>query len=162
MAWTTPRTWQVLEQLTAALMNEQVRDNEVYLKARVNIVTECYAENKQSTTSTSYVDVTDSSKTWTATVTGKALIVGSANCYAWAPGAQEDILITDNNNNQLGNCAARSFSSEANGLRDAVPLSTVISVIAGNSYTAKLRFKVSGNTGFVQDFWYAIVELPSE
>ena len=32
MAWTTPKTWAVLEQLTAAGMNEQVRDNMNYLK----------------------------------------------------------------------------------------------------------------------------------
>lgn len=31
MAWTTPRTWAVNEQLTAAKMNEQVRDNEQYI-----------------------------------------------------------------------------------------------------------------------------------
>jgi len=33
MAWTAPRTWTTGELVTAAMMNEQIRDNEVYLKA---------------------------------------------------------------------------------------------------------------------------------
>lgn len=32
MAWTEPKTWEILEQLTAAKMNEQLRDNTAYLK----------------------------------------------------------------------------------------------------------------------------------
>jgi hypothetical protein len=31
MAWTTPRTWTTGETVTAAMLNEQVRDNENYL-----------------------------------------------------------------------------------------------------------------------------------
>lgn len=34
MAWTTPRTWTTNELVTAAMLNEQVRDNENYLKDR--------------------------------------------------------------------------------------------------------------------------------
>ncbi len=37
MAWTTPRTWVYLETVTVAMMNEQVRDNETYLKSRTDI-----------------------------------------------------------------------------------------------------------------------------
>ena len=36
MAWTTPRTWTTGELVTAAQMNEQVRDNETYLKDQFN------------------------------------------------------------------------------------------------------------------------------
>jgi len=39
MAWTTPRTWVTGEVVTAAMMNEQVRDNEDYLKAHVDAAT---------------------------------------------------------------------------------------------------------------------------
>lgn len=35
MAWTTPRTWTTGELVTAAMMNEQLRDNENYLKDAV-------------------------------------------------------------------------------------------------------------------------------
>ncbi len=65
MAWTEPKTWEVLEQLTAAKMNEQVRDNFNYLKSEMkslqsNVlypVGSNEATDATSTTSTSYVDL---------------------------------------------------------------------------------------------------------
>jgi hypothetical protein len=36
MAWTTPRTWTTSETVTAAMMNEQVRDNESYVKTELD------------------------------------------------------------------------------------------------------------------------------
>jgi hypothetical protein len=36
MAWTTPRTWNVSELVTAALMNTHVRDNLNYLKEQID------------------------------------------------------------------------------------------------------------------------------
>ena len=39
MSWTTPRTWTTGELVTAAQLNEQMRDNETYLKDQFNIST---------------------------------------------------------------------------------------------------------------------------
>lgn len=39
MAWTTPRTWTTGELVTAAMLNEQVRDNSAYLKAQFDTTT---------------------------------------------------------------------------------------------------------------------------
>lgn len=39
MAWTTPRTWTTSELVTAAMLNEQVRDNSNYLQAALENVT---------------------------------------------------------------------------------------------------------------------------
>lgn len=36
MAWTAPRTWTTAEIVTAAMMNEQVRNNELYLKGETD------------------------------------------------------------------------------------------------------------------------------
>lgn len=36
MAWTAPRTWTTAEIVTAGMMNEQVRDNELYLKTETD------------------------------------------------------------------------------------------------------------------------------
>lgn len=35
MAWTTPRTWVTGEVVTAAMLNEQIRDNELFLRKHV-------------------------------------------------------------------------------------------------------------------------------
>jgi hypothetical protein len=46
MGWTAPRTWVVGEVVTAAQMNEQVRDNELYLKGetdKLDDVSQTYA-----------------------------------------------------------------------------------------------------------------------
>ncbi len=63
MAWTTPRTWAVNEQLTAALMNQQVRDNVRYLYDNMQgrlVIAHVEKYSQQETTSTSYVDTTAS------------------------------------------------------------------------------------------------------
>lgn len=39
MAWTSPRTWTTGETVTAAMMNEQVRDNSAYLKDEIEKAT---------------------------------------------------------------------------------------------------------------------------
>lgn len=39
MAWTTPKTWTTGELVTAAMLNEQVRDNEVWLKDQFHVST---------------------------------------------------------------------------------------------------------------------------
>ena len=67
MAWTTPRTWSVNEQLTAALMNQQVRDNLSYLKSHAS----GYATKGDawSVTGGTYQAITDLSVQITTTVT---------------------------------------------------------------------------------------------
>ncbi len=36
MAWTTPRTWVASEVVTDTMLNEQIRDNEAYLKSKAD------------------------------------------------------------------------------------------------------------------------------
>lgn len=58
--WTTPRTWNIGEIVTAGQMNTQVRDNLDFLKARsetpMNYVSKVFAQ-QFATTSTQYVDL---------------------------------------------------------------------------------------------------------
>ena len=75
MAWTTPRTWAVNEQLTAALMNQQVRDNLSYLKSTIDSIKEIHASDYHyrsdawSVTGGTYQAITDLSVQITTTVT---------------------------------------------------------------------------------------------
>ena len=74
MAWTTPRTWAVNEQLTAALMNQHVRDNLSYLKSTIASIKDIHASgyaNKGdawSVTGSTYQAITDLSVQITTTV----------------------------------------------------------------------------------------------
>ena len=68
MAYTAPRTWVVNELLTAALLNEQLRDNELYLKELALHLT-AVAESAADTSfnSATYVDVNSMAVTLTLT-----------------------------------------------------------------------------------------------
>lgn len=72
MAWTTPRTWATSEVVTAAMMNEQVRDNETYLKGRTDV-----ADYRQilahSTTVVSQTGDTSEHTLYTYSVAGNTL-----------------------------------------------------------------------------------------
>ncbi len=48
MAWTEPKTWEILEQLTAAKMNEQLRDNLAYLNDNKQSQMEIYQWTTES------------------------------------------------------------------------------------------------------------------
>lgn len=57
MAWTTPKTWSAGEALTAALMNEQLRDNMNFLKDRGQASYRTDEGSDYTTASTTFVDV---------------------------------------------------------------------------------------------------------
>lgn len=61
--WTTPRTWAVGELVTAAMMNQHVRDNLDWLKTPISALA-TWSSNF-TTTSASYVDITSATVTLT-------------------------------------------------------------------------------------------------
>jgi len=75
MAWTEPKTWEILEQLTAAKMNKQVRDNLSYLKSTIASIKDIHASgyatkgDAWSVTGMTYQAITDLSVQITTTVT---------------------------------------------------------------------------------------------
>lgn len=79
MAWTTPKTWNDGDVLTAAELNEQVRDNLNFLFDKPGAISNLDEAANYTTTSTTFVDIdaTDLSKTIT-TSGGDVLIWFSA------------------------------------------------------------------------------------
>lgn len=161
MAWTKPRTWSVNEQLTAALMNEQVRDNLSYLDSKTLAkVTQVANAPNQSTTSTSFVDVTNSSKTFTASVTGRALILVYINGRIVGDyGGFVTHQIVDDGGSLLGNQYPAARHTGKNEPDTTLALASIMSVTKDTEYTVKLQWKVNQATGYVTNFWYVIVEL---
>ena len=161
MAWTTPKTWAVLEQLTAAKMNEQLRDNLNYLNSKklASVMQVANAPN-QSTTSTSFVDVTNSSKTFTASVTGRVLILVYINGRVSGDyGAFVTHRIVDGGGSLLGNRYPAARYNGKNEPDTTLALASTMSVTKDTEYTVKLQWKVTRSTGYVTNFWYVIVEL---
>jgi hypothetical protein len=59
MAWTAPRTWLLLEQITATYLNEQVRDNLDYLFNRPRSIIDIANGSNINVTSTTFAAVDD-------------------------------------------------------------------------------------------------------
>lgn len=74
MAWTTPKTWNTGDLVTAADLNTHVRDNMNVLFAPSNFQEVVGTSTDFNTTSTSYVDITGMSLSIT-TVGGNLLVV---------------------------------------------------------------------------------------
>ncbi|HVO70081.1 MAG TPA: hypothetical protein VMT24_08550 [Aggregatilineaceae bacterium] len=75
MAWTTPKTWNVDELLTAANLNTHLRDNLNALKAPPTDHYECDEASEYTTTSTSFVDVDGTNLALTITTSGGDVLV---------------------------------------------------------------------------------------
>lgn len=77
MAWTTPRTWTVGEVVTAAQMNEQLRDNLNYLKSRTDVADYAYILRTFASTVT-VSNTTNETTVWSYTVPGGLLGTNNA------------------------------------------------------------------------------------
>jgi hypothetical protein len=75
MAWTTPKTWNVDELLTAANLNTHLRDNLNALKSPPTGHYECNEASDYTTTSTSFVDVDGTNLALTFTTSGGDVLV---------------------------------------------------------------------------------------
>jgi hypothetical protein len=74
MTWTTPMTWVASSVVSAAQLNEQLRDNLVYLLSRPH--QRIIRDAGYSTTSTSFVDIDSTNLSITLTLSSGAVLVG--------------------------------------------------------------------------------------
>jgi len=68
MAWGAPRTWVVGELVTAAMMNQDVRDNSIYLKAEVDKLYTVSRDDTANAKDTIYQNVSGKIRIVTVTV----------------------------------------------------------------------------------------------
>ena len=156
MAWTTPRTWAVNEQLTAALMNEQVRDKLSYLYDNMQgkLVTGYdYDEDTQSTTSSSWVDTTISV---TVTTTSKCTLLVWAHAY-----------LNSSNSAYTAYAAIHDGSTQIlqRSTKSPSPVQEVwswrVTGQAAGTYTYKLQFKItSGYTAKLDAAEMLVIAIP--
>lgn len=78
MGWTNPRTWVTGEVVTAAQMNAHVRDNEIDLDARTS-KSSALVSASETTTSTTYTDLTTSGPTVTLNTGTKVVVAIRCN-----------------------------------------------------------------------------------
>lgn len=153
MAWTTPKTWTDGNVLTAAELNEQVRDNLNFLYAKP---TDDYVINgaaNYSTTSTTFVDVDATNLSLTLTSGGGDLLVWFSGTTGVSSGARGyTFLDLDLDGSRVGGDDGLVFVSSYGASlyaedkwRNIVLLHLLKNVAAG-SHTIKLQWMQAGGT----------------
>jgi hypothetical protein len=126
MTWTTPQTWVAGSVVSAAQLNEQLRDNLTYLLSRPH--QRIIRNAGYSTTSTSFVDIDSTNLSITLTLSSGAVLVGlEANVSYDAGGGSRPV-----------------FDITIDGARYANAVATGLGGITGPSgaFTAHLSFTV--------------------
>ncbi len=159
--WTPPRTWQVGELATAALMNQQLRDNLDWLKSPTLQVHQ--PANAFLTTSTTWVDL------WsplTLVSNGGGFLVGAyMQLTNTAAGAGDFIDLMIDGVSQGGSEGIMGINVPA-ATPSSFPASFVryISPLSAGSHTFKLRCRTTSGTmgvymnagpnlGYMPQFW---------
>lgn len=145
MAWTTPKTWQTAELVTAALLNTHVRDNLNILAAPALTVVTYRAGSDYVATSTSFADVDATNLAGSITLTFATRIrftVALAATYAAVSGTYGawDILVdgttrVGNATYGLGQCTT------VYGSGNFTTSGIITGLTAGAAHTFKLQFK---------------------
>lgn len=125
MAWTTPRTWEDGEIVTADQLNTHIRDNMDYLKERMDGTAKQYirTSSNYTTTSTSLVDVDGSNMSLTLTTDGS------------------DVLVTF--------CALASLASGAKRISMGVKIDTTDYLLVSNTSVTTTYFETNVNFCYV-------------
>jgi hypothetical protein len=74
--WSAPRTWSVGELVTAALLNQHLRDNLEYLKTPPTALYVVNQSSDYTTTSTSFVNVDNTNLALTINTSGGDVLIG--------------------------------------------------------------------------------------
>jgi hypothetical protein len=153
MAWTTPRTWATNELVTAALLNEQVRDNLAVLK-NMPIASARYSPGGTlQITSTTFVDI-HTSLNFSLTTNGGRLMMGVFGRVFHNPGINTDCFF-DININGVSETASGGVAwvTGPNATQFPFAFTWLTGAQAAGAKTVKLQCRRgTGNTNPVQIF----------
>lgn len=157
--WTAPRTWVDLKTVNADDMNEQMRDNLLFLKDRPFGIYANWAAT-QTTTSASFVAVTNVNVTITTTGSRVMLI-----CHGgiWDSGVYTTRLDLAIDGTRQGDATDGMFMTsqvpDTQGQNAPFALTFVTSALAAGSHTFALYWSVSGGTLSLDRVFLAAFEV---
>jgi hypothetical protein len=157
--YTANRTWTAGEVVTAAIMNQYIRDNLDYLKARPVARVSDLDGTVSNTSSTSFVDVTGATVDITTSGTSRLLIIAN---FEWglnvAASAYMAALVDGTNLGDAtnGNCWSGSLPNAA---QHAAFVFLTASTVANGLHTVKLQYRASANTLTVYGYSLAVLEV---
>lgn len=152
MPWTTPKSWDVNELLTAADLNTHLRDN---LNALKEPPTASYAlAATYSTTSSSFVNVDSTHLALTITTTGGDVLIGFAGAWQLSQSTYAGYLTVTMDGANLGGASGVVGS----GAATLTPVSFVILAtnVPAGAHTFRLQWRVESVTVYLNgqgQFW---------
>ena len=175
MAWTSPKTWSASEDLTASEMNTYMRDNQnetapgIATAASRMIVTDGansiaeriptrdYVGTSQTTSSSTFTDLTTTGPAVTVTTGTLALVIVQCVLSSDTAGAISDMGFAVSGASTVAassTYALRYESSVANDILQASAVFLVTGLTAGsNTFTAKYRaFSGAGTSTYAERF----------
>jgi hypothetical protein len=154
--WTANRTWVAGEVVTAAIMNQYIRDNLDYLKARPLLDVSDLDGTVSNTTSTSFVDITGASGDITSS-TGRILCI--ATLTVSGNGANNSVYTFSVGGTDAGNATYGLGYLTMTTTANMITIVHFSSVTADAATTIKLRHRVTGGTSTVTIFNMKVIEF---
>jgi hypothetical protein len=157
--WTLPRTWATGEIVTAAMLNQYLRDELDYLKARPVARVSDLDGTVLSTTSATFVDITGATVNITTSGSSRLLILASGS--ATFPNANVSYVTalvdgTNQGDSSLG-MVSGTFATTP------VPWSLVFltsAAVADGAHTVKLQARITaGGTLVISQFSLTVLEV---
>lgn len=149
MAWTTPKTWTVGEIVTAAMLNTHVRDNFVDLDSRAR-PTSAMTDVVESTTSTSYVNLTTTGPSVTVVTGVSAIVIVSSEMSpaTTTVGAFMGFAITGATTRAASDRDALRFDTGTSAFHGSSAILATGLTAGANTFTAKYRVSSADSVTF--------------
>jgi hypothetical protein len=151
MAWTTPKTWNVDELLTAANLNTHLRDNLNALKAPPTAHYECNESSDYSTTSTSFVDVDGTNLALTLTTGGGDVLVHFHGSVRHGAVGRIFFDVTVDGNRVAGDdgIVGGQCANAASGAADYLTFTRLVTGVSAGEHIFKLQWRTSAATAWL-------------
>jgi hypothetical protein len=147
MTWTTPKTWNVDELLTAANLNTHLRDNLNALKAPPTAHHECDESSDYSTTSTSFVDVDGTNLALTLTTGGGDVLVHFHGVVSHTSSNYRiHFTVTMDGNVIAGDDGMIGTSAPAAVPGNVMTFTRLVTGVSAGEHLFKLQWKTQGAT----------------
>lgn len=158
MAWTTPKTW-TSEPLTSTDLNTYMRDNQNYLKDRLDgsaagQYTSTVGETSTTSTTFTNVDGTNLVKTFTTTG-GDVMVTMIAGGYN-SGGAQPIYTAIDVDGTDYD--FIRSFVTDTSSTGNNLSGTKIITGLSAGSHTFSLQFRAAASTSYITVFFFDVRE----
>jgi hypothetical protein len=157
--WTLPRTWATGEIVTAAMLNQYLRDELDYLKARPVARVSDLDGTVSNTSSTSFVDVTGA--TVSITTSGSSRLLIMANWW-WSTSVSLIPYMTalvDGVNQGDATAGLASLSSGINTPAMGSFVFITTAAVSDAAHTVKLQYKTNTGTLTISGFSLAVMEV---